>query len=59
MSRSLYPKIATYSEELLSVGGQHQIYLEQSGNPTGIPVLYLHGGPGSGSSENHRRYFDP
>jgi proline iminopeptidase len=59
MSRSLYPKIATYSEELLPVGGQHQIYLEQSGNPTGIPVLYLHGGPGSGSSENHRRYFDP
>jgi proline iminopeptidase len=35
------------------------LYLEQSGNPDGIPVLYLHGGPGGGSSENHRRYFDP
>ncbi len=59
MSRFLYPKISTYQQEWLAVGDGHKVYLEQSGNPNGIPVLYLHGGPGSGSSENHRRYFDP
>jgi proline iminopeptidase len=59
MSRSLYPKIGCYQQEWLAVDDVHQIYLEQSGNPDGIPVLYLHGGPGGGSSENHRRYFDP
>lgn len=59
MSRSLYPKISSYHQEWLAIDGVHQIYLEQSGNPNGIPVLYLHGGPGGGSSKNHRRYFDP
>ena len=59
MSRTLFPKISTYHQEWLDVGDGHQLYLEQSGNPKGIPVLYLHGGPGGGSSENHRRYFDP
>jgi proline iminopeptidase len=59
MSRSLYPKLSTYAQEFLPVSDQHEIYLEQSGNPTGTPVLYLHGGPGSGTSKNHRRYFDP
>lgn len=59
MSRSLYPKISTYRQEWLSVGQGHELYLEQSGNANGIPLIYLHGGPGSGSSESHRRYFDP
>ena len=59
MSRTLFPKIMPYHDEFLSVGDNHHIYLEQSGNPEGIPVLYLHGGPGGGSSENNRRYFDP
>ncbi|MDT0605150.1 prolyl aminopeptidase [Thalassotalea castellviae] len=59
MSRALYPKIKHYHHEWLKVDDVHQIYLEQSGNPNGIPVLYLHGGPGGGSSNNHRRYFDP
>ena len=59
MSRSLYPKIGSYHQEWLAVDAVHTIYLEQSGNPDGIPVLYLHGGPGGGSSKNHRRYFDP
>ena len=59
MSRTLFPKISAYHQEWLDVGDGHQLYLEQSGNPKGIPVLYLHGGPGGGSSENHRRYFDP
>jgi proline iminopeptidase len=40
-------------------GDGHRVYFEQAGNPDGIPVLFLHGGPGSGCNENHRRYFDP
>jgi len=59
MSRNLYPKISVYRQEWFRVDDVHQIYIEQSGNPEGIPVVYLHGGPGGGSSENHRRYFDP
>lgn len=59
MSRTLYPKISLYKQEWLQVSSVHHLYIEQSGNPSGIPVLYLHGGPGGGSSANHRRYFDP
>jgi proline iminopeptidase len=59
MSRVLFPNIAVYHQEWLDVGDGHQLYIEQSGNPNGIAVVYLHGGPGGGSSKNHRRYFDP
>lgn len=59
MSRTLFPKITSYNKEWLDVGDGHQLYIEQSGNPEGIPVIYFHGGPGGGSSENQRRYFDP
>jgi len=59
MSRTLYPKIAAYKQELLAVSDAHQLYIEQSGNPNGIAVLYIHGGPGGGSGNNQRRYFDP
>lgn len=59
MSRMLFPNIAVYHQEWLDVGDGHQLYIEQSGNPNGIAVVYLHGGPGGGSSKNHRRYFDP
>jgi len=59
MSRTLFPKISTYQKEWLEVDDGHQLYIEQSGNPNGIPVLYFHGGPGGGCSKNHRRYFDP
>jgi proline iminopeptidase len=38
---------------------EHHIYVEQCGNPLGIPVVFLHGGPGSGCRPSHRRYFDP
>lgn len=59
MSRVLYPNIAPYQKLWLKVSDKHQLYVEQSGNPNGIAVVYLHGGPGGGSSPNHRRYFDP
>lgn len=59
MSRSLQPRISPYDQQWLSVTDGYQLYVEQSGSPNGVPVLYLHGGPGGGCSDNHRRYFDP
>ena len=54
-----YPEITPYNDFLLSVDQQHQIYVEQCGNPNGQPVLFIHGGPGGGCSANERRFFDP
>ena len=54
----LYPPITPYKTHKLSVE-QHNIYFEESGNENGIPVVFIHGGPGSGSNANHRRYFNP
>lgn len=61
---TLYPDIEPFFDQLLPRetlpnGQQHQIYIEQCGNPDGIPVLFLHGGPGSGCRPQHRCYFDP
>ncbi|MEM6659822.1 MAG: prolyl aminopeptidase [Pseudomonadota bacterium] len=55
----LYPPIDPFDQRLVSVGDGHQIYMEQSGKPDGIPVVVLHGGPGGGCSPAMRRYFDP
>ena len=55
----LYPPIDTYEQHMLDVGDGHTIYAEQCGNPNGIPVVVLHGGPGGGCSPAMRRYFDP
>jgi proline iminopeptidase len=44
---------------MLETGSVHRVYWETSGNPKGIPVLFLHGGPGSGTSPNQRRFFNP
>ena len=57
--RMLYDPIVPYAVHRLDVGGGHEIFVEQCGNHAGIPVLFLHGGPGSGCNENHRRYFNP
>lgn len=57
--QSLYPPIEPYRIHRLQVSSQHTLHVEQSGNPSAIPILFLHGGPGAGSTENHRRYFDP
>ncbi|MFG6492598.1 prolyl aminopeptidase [Microbacterium sp. P03] len=56
---SLYPPIEPYETGELLVGDGNRMYWEQSGNPQGKPVVFLHGGPGSGSSPWHRRFFDP
>ncbi len=55
----LYPQIEPFDQRLMDVGDGHRIYVEQCGNPTGQPVIVLHGGPGGGCSPAMRRYFDP
>lgn len=55
----LYPPRDPYASGLLDVGDGHQIYFEQCGLPTGLPVVFLHGGPGSNCAPAHRRFFDP
>ena len=55
----LYPEIKPYQEHKLSVQPPHVLHVEESGNPDGIPVLFLHGGPGAGTQPAHRRFFDP
>lgn len=56
---TLYPPIKPYHEFMLNVENPHKIYVEESGNPEGIPVLFVHGGPGGGTIEDYRRFFDP
>jgi proline iminopeptidase len=55
----LYPPIEPHCTGMLSVPGGHSIYFEVSGNPNGLPVIYVHGGPGEGSNPTNRRNFDP
>lgn len=55
----LYPPIEPFDQRMMDVGQGHRIYVEQSGNPRGVPVVVLHGGPGGGCSPAMRRYFDP
>jgi len=57
--RALYPEIAPYDSGLLRVSSLHTLYYEQSGNPHGKPVVFLHGGPGGGTNPKCRRFFDP
>jgi proline iminopeptidase len=55
----LYPEINPYHSFFLETGSRHAVYVEQSGNPDGIPVVFLHGGPCSGTKPDHRRFFNP
>lgn len=56
---ALYPPIIPFDSGYLKVDDIHTIYYEQSGNRDGVPVVFLHGGPGAGSSPKHRQFFDP
>ena len=56
---SLYPPIQPYATHSLAVAPPHVLYLEECGNPDGLPVLFVHGGPGAGCEPWHRRFFDP
>jgi proline iminopeptidase len=56
---ALYPEIDPCASGWLPLDAIHRMYWETSGNPAGIPVVFLHGGPGAGSTPKHRRFFDP
>jgi proline iminopeptidase len=55
----LFPPIEPYRNGMLPVDDLHTLYWEECGNQNGVPVLFLHGGPGGGLSPKHRRFFDP
>lgn len=57
--RTLYPDLQPYRTGRLRVSGPHELYFEESGNPQGKCVVFLHGGPGGGTEPRMRRYFDP
>jgi proline iminopeptidase len=56
--KTLYPDISTTHTFFLNTDSQHTIYIEESGTKTGIPVIFLHGGPCSGTQPHHRRFFN-
>lgn len=56
---ALYPDIEPYASGMLALDSVHRMYWEESGNPKGVPILFLHGGPGAGAAPGHRRFFDP
>lgn len=58
-SGGLFPELEPFRSGKLRVGDPHEIYWEESGNPEGKPVVFLHGGPGGGTEPKHRRFFDP
>ena len=57
--RQLYPEIEAHDSGMLPVGDGHSLYYDVSGNPDGVPCIFLHGGPGGGISPRSRRFFDP
>ena len=59
LSYNLYPEIEPYNTNWLKTDDFHEIYYEESGNPSGKPIVFLHGGPGSGCNPGQRRFFDP
>ena len=54
----LFPPIQPYNTFFLKVDNIHEIYVEEVGNSKGTPIIFIHGGPGGGCNEDHRRYFD-
>ncbi|WP_333678484.1 prolyl aminopeptidase [Dyella sp.] len=57
--RTMYPEIEPYRTHRIAVDSRHTLYVEECGNPEGLPVVFLHGGPGAGLAPYHRRFFDP
>jgi proline iminopeptidase len=56
---NLYPDLQAYATHTLSVDAPHALYVEECGRPGGLPVVFVHGGPGAGCEPYHRRFFDP
>lgn len=59
LNKILYAPIQPYVQHSLQVDSTHTLHVEECGNPMGIPILFVHGGPGGGYSPIHRQYFDP
>lgn len=57
--QTFYPAIKPYQRHQIAVEPPHELYVDESGNPEGIPVLFVHGGPGAGCGKYDRRFFDP
>ncbi|ACE83641.1 prolyl aminopeptidase [Cellvibrio japonicus] len=57
--QTFYPEIKPYQRHQIAVEAPHELYVDESGNPQGIPVLFVHGGPGAGCGKYDRRFFDP
>lgn len=57
--KTLYPEIIPFHHFFLQTNSVHSVYVEQSGNPQGIPIIFLHGGPCSGTKPSHRQFFNP
>ena len=55
----LYPALSSRRSGRLALDPRHTMYWEECGNPRGVPLVFLHGGPGGGISADHRRYYDP
>ena len=55
----LFPPIEPFRTHSLTVGQGHRLYVEECGRPDGLPVVFLHGGPGAGCETYHRRFFNP
>ncbi|HEX6137176.1 MAG TPA: prolyl aminopeptidase [Casimicrobiaceae bacterium] len=56
---SLYPECMPRASGMLALDERHAMYWEECGNPRGVPLLFIHGGPGGGSLPHHRRFYDP
>lgn len=56
---ALYPPTEPYAQHSLQVDHQHNLHVEECGNPDGVPILFLHGGPGGGYAASHRQFFNP
>lgn len=59
MLKTLFPEIKPFRTQRIKVDDVHEIYVEESGKPDGAPVIFVHGGPGSGCGEHSRRFLDP
>ncbi len=57
--KTYYPPMEPYLKGYLEVDSAHSVYWEECGNSQGVPILFLHGGPGSGTKADQRRFFDP
>ncbi len=58
-NNNLFPSIEPHKHGMLKVDDIHSLYWEECGNPNGVPIVFLHGGPGSGCNADQRRFFDP